>query len=138
MSEWIKKGIDLGGGAVAGVVDQLTQNRDEQQALKERTAGTLAADKKLPVMKQFGTYLNYGVPIVAILASAMGWVRGDNETRLVTIGGQLAGRKATHQFTTGSKSSTPSAAYTAWQRAQAAANAARGATTGMRTSVLEI
>ena len=124
MANWAKVGVDVVGGGVAGVADQLAQNFDEKRAMDERAAGTLAADKKLSLLKQAGTYLNYGVPILAIVASAMGWVRGENETRLATIGGQLAGRKATHTLTTGSKSATPSAAYTAWQR-RAAAEAAK-------------
>lgn len=119
MAEWQKIGIDLGVGAIAGGVDQWIQNADEKRGLDARAAGTLAADKKLPVMKQYGTYLNYGVPILAVVATAMGWLKGDMATRLVTAGGQLAGRKLTHQFTTGAGSNVPSAAYTAWQRTRA-------------------
>jgi len=127
MANWTKVGTDLGIGAVAGVVDQLAQNSDEKRAMAMRAAGTLAADKKMPLMKQYGTYINYGVPLLAVVAVATNMVRGEMETRLVTIGGQLAGRKATHQFTTGSTSATPSAAYTAWQRQAAIAAASRGA-----------
>jgi len=138
MTEWTKVGVDFVVGGALGAGDQLLQNQDEKRGLEARAAGTLAAGKKLPIMGQIGTYYNYGLPIVAILATAMGWVKGDMATRLVTAGAQLAGRKGVHQMTTGANSPTPSAAYTAWQRAQAAANASRGATTGMRTSVLEI
>jgi hypothetical protein len=122
---WTKVAVDVGTGGVAGVADQLVQNLDENRALAERATGALAADKKLPIMKQYGTYLNYGAPLLAVIASAMGWIRGDMETRLVTAGGQLAGRKATHHFTTGATSKSPSAAYTAWARQAAAAEAAR-------------
>ena len=118
--DWTKVGVNAVSGGVAGVADQFVQNWDEDRALKERAAGTLAADKKLPIMKQGGSYLNYFAPGVVVFAAAMGWLRGEMETRLVTIAGQLAGRKATHQLTTGSKSNAPSAAYTAWQRQQAA------------------
>lgn len=124
MAKWTKVGADVVVGGIAGTVDQVVQNMDEKRALDERAAGTLAANKKLPLMKQAGTYLNYGVPLLAIIASAMDWVRGDTQTRLVTIGGQLAGRKATHQFTTGAASATPAAAYTAWARQAAAAREA--------------
>lgn len=128
MTNWTKVGTDLGVGAVAGVVDQLAQNSDEKRAMAERAAGKLAADKKMPLMKQYGTYINYGLPLLAVVAVATGMVReGEMTTRLLTAGGQLAGRKATHQFTTGSTSSTPSAAYTAWQRQAAMDAAARGA-----------
>ncbi|MDP2729124.1 MAG: hypothetical protein Q8O55_01420 [Dehalococcoidales bacterium] len=127
MSDWFKVGAGAVTGAVAGVADQVVQNMDEKRALDERAAGRLAVDKKLPLMQQFGTYLNYGVPILTVLASAMGWVKGDVETRLVTAAGQLAGRKATHQLTTGAKSNTPSAAYTAWNRAEVARQAGRSA-----------
>ncbi len=123
MTAWSKVGVDLGMGAAAGVADQFVQNMDEKRGLEQRAAGIIGPTEKLPVMRQTGTYLNYGVPILAILASAMGWVRGENETRLVTIGGQLAGRKITHQYSTKSTSSTPSAAYSSWQRAQAQARA---------------
>ncbi len=127
MTNWTKVGLDLGVGGVAGVVDQLAQNSDEKRALAERVAGTLAANKKMPLMKQYGTYINYGVPLLAVVGVAMDMVKGDMATRLVTAGGQLAGRKATHQFTTGATSATPSAAYTQWARqAAAAAAAARG------------
>jgi hypothetical protein len=123
MTEWTKVGIDIGMGGAAGAADQLVQNMDEKRALEERAAGKLGATEKLPMMRQTGTYLNYGIPILAVLAAAMGWVKGDMETRVATIGGQLAGRKLTHQLSTGATSATPSAAYTAWQRAQAQAAA---------------
>ena len=139
MTEWVKVGVDLGTGAAAGVGDQLIQNWDERRALAARTAGTLAADKKLPIMKQAGTYLNFGVPILGVVGVATNFVKGDWATRLVTIGGQLAGRKVTHQLTTGAGSSTPTAAYTKWERAKAAQEAAKaGGGAGMRASVLEI
>jgi hypothetical protein len=119
VAEWKKIGMAVGIGAVAGAADQLIQNYDENRALKMRAAGTLAADAKMPIVKQFGTYLNYGVPVLAVIATAMGWVKDDLAISLVTAGGQLAGRKVTHQFSTRSTSPTPSAAYTEWARQQA-------------------
>jgi len=123
VANWQKVGVDLVMGGAAGGLDQWIQNVDEKRGLDERAAGTLPADKKLPVMKQYGTYLDYGVPLLSVIAVGMGWLGGDMATRALTIGGQLAGRKMTHQFTTGAGSNVPSAAYTSWQR-QAALNAA--------------
>ena len=125
VAEWKKIGMAVGIGGVAGLADQLIQNYDENRALKMRAAGTLAADAKMPIVKQFGTYLNYGVPVLAVLATAMGWVKDDLAISLVTAGGQLAGRKVTHQLSTRSTSPTPSAAYTEWARTAAAANRER-------------
>jgi hypothetical protein len=119
MAEWKKVGVGMGVGAVAGGVDQWVQNADEKRGLDARAAGTLAADKKLPVTKQIGTYYNYGVPILALLATGMNWLKGDWVAIAGAVGGQLAGRKLTHQFTTGAGSNVPSAAYTAWQRTRA-------------------
>lgn len=129
MAEWIKVGTDLVVGGVAGGVDQWVQNYDEKRGLDARALpstdpGYLASDKKLPVMKQFGTYYNYGIPILGVIAVGMNWLKGDWATRALTIGGQLAGRKLTHQFTTGAGSNVPSAAYTAWQRQRAMGNEA--------------
>lgn len=120
MANMTKIGVDVLLGGSAGVLDQIVQNMDEKRALDARAAGKLAATAKLAPMQQYGTYLNYGVPLLTVIASAMGWVRGDMETRLITAGAVLAGRKTAHTMTTGSKSSTPSAAYTAWRRTELA------------------
>jgi hypothetical protein len=120
MADWKRVGIGGGVGAVAGVLDQVIQNADEKRGLDARAAGTLPADKKLSVWKQFGTYYDYGIPVASLLAIGMGWLKGDMAMTLATVGGQLAGRKLTHQFTTGAGSNVPSAAYTAWQRAKSA------------------
>ena len=114
----------MGIGAVAGAADQLIQNYDENRAMKMRAAGTMGATAKMPIVKQFGTYHNYGVPILAIAATAMGYLKDDLAISLLTAGGQLAGRKVTHQFSTKSTSPTPSAAYTEWARQAAAREAA--------------
>lgn len=127
MSDWMKLSTDVGTGLLVGAGDQLIQNQDEKRALAERAAGTLPADKKLPVMKQYGTLFNYGVPLVIVGAIAMNALRGDWATRLATAAGQLAGRKVTHQFTTKSTSPYPSAAYTQWQREKAMERAAHAA-----------
>lgn len=130
MAAWSKLGTDVVVGGVIGAADQLIENQDEKRGLEARAAGTLAPDKKLPIMGRISTYYNYGVPLLALVASLMGWVRDDMETRFVTAGAQLAGRKVTHTMTTGPNSVTPSAAYSAWQRQASAAReaAARAAT----------
>lgn len=124
MPDWQKVAVDAVAGGAAGGIDQWVQNADEKRGLDAREAGTLPADKKLAVTKQYGTYFNYGVPILAVIGVGMGWLRGDWATRAVTIGGQLAGRKMTHQFTTTASSNTPSAAYTEWARRTAKERAA--------------
>ena len=124
MAEWMKVGTNLVVGGVAGGMDQWIQNADEKRGLDARALSPtdpnyLEPDKKLPVMKQFGTYFDYGIPLLGVIAVGMNWLKGDWATRALTIGGQLTGRKLTHQFTTGAGSNVPSAAYTAWQRQRA-------------------
>ena len=113
--DWVKVGTDVGVGGVAGVGDQLIQNEDDKRA-------AAAPGGKLAIMKQYGTYYNYGVPLLAVVATAMGWVSGAWATRAVVAGSQLAGRKATKQIT---KKATP-VPYGSWQR-DAAAKAAAAA-----------
>ncbi|GAI05070.1 unnamed protein product, partial [marine sediment metagenome] len=48
--------------------------------------------------EEYGTYYNYGFPLVSILLAAFGIIRGDWETRLVTAGATLAGGKAYNQI----------------------------------------
>jgi hypothetical protein len=86
-------GMDVLTGAGAGAVDQLIQNQDDKRAEE------LPSGETLGITRQYGTYLNYGVPILAIAASAMGWLRGDWATRAVLAGSQLAGRKVVWQVT---------------------------------------
>lgn len=86
MINWMKTGTDVVVGGAAGIGDQLVQNADD----KRPEAG---------LMSQYGTYYNYGIPILAILGTAFNFLRGDMATRFVTAGAQLAGRKATHRFT---------------------------------------
>lgn len=91
--EWVKVGMDVGVGGIAGVGDQLIQNQDDKRA------AALPVGEKLPILKQFGTYYNYGVPLLAIFGTAFGLFKGDMATRLVTAGAQLAGRKVAYQMT---------------------------------------
>lgn len=123
MTNWTKVGIDVGVGAGAGAVDQLIQNSDEKRGKNLATTDPtqLDANGKLPIMKQYGTYYNYGVPVLAVLGVAFNMIRGDWATRALTIGGQLAGRKVTHQLTTKATSDTPS--YGSWRAARSEAAA---------------
>lgn len=89
--EWVKVGTNVAVGGAAGAIDQVVQNQDEK---REAAAGA-----KLGIMSQYGTYYNYGVPILAILGAAFGFLRGDMATRLITAGSTVAGRKATWAIT---------------------------------------
>jgi len=121
MADWVKVGTDVAVGGGAGAVDQLLQNQDEKRA-------AAAPNGKLAIMKQYGTYFNYGVPILSILGVAFGYLRGEWATRAVVAGSQLAGRKVTKQVT-----KKAPAAYGSWQRdAAAKAAAARAAAGGSR------
>lgn len=91
MVEWVKVGTDVAVGAAAGAGDQLFQNWDEK---REAELGA-----KLGIMAQAGTYYNYGVPILAILGTAFGFLRGDWANRMIIAGSTLAGRKATWHVT---------------------------------------
>jgi hypothetical protein len=113
MAEWSKVAVDVGSGLGAGALDQFVQNQDDNRG----------ATTPVPVMKQYGTYLNYFAPAAGVIAVAMGWVRGEMATRIATISGQLAGRKVVHRFTEPGKSGP--APYSPWQRANAAAEEAR-------------
>lgn len=104
MVEWVKIGTSVVVGGAAGAIDQVLQNQDEK---RESERG-----EKLPIMSQYGTYYNYGVPILAILASAFGFLKGDMATRVITAGSTIAGRKATWHITKRERV----VAYTRWSR----------------------
>jgi len=89
MAQWVKIGTDAVVGGGVGAVDQLVQNADD----KRLAAGDVG------LMSRYGTYYNYGVPILAVLGVAFGFLRGDWATRAVIAGAQLAGRKVTKQVT---------------------------------------
>jgi len=91
MVQWMKVGSDVIVGGGGGAVDQLVQNADQN---REETSG-----EKLAIMSQYGTYYNYGVPILAILGATFGFLKGDWATRFITMGATLAGRKVTWQIT---------------------------------------
>lgn len=127
--EWVKVGTNVVVGGGVGAVDQLVQNADDKR---------IAEKPDLGIMSQYGTYFNYGVPILTILGTAFGLLTGDWATRAVTAGSQLAGRKVTKQVT---KKAVP---WTGWSRERqleaarkaAEAKAKRGAGTG--APILEI
>ncbi|MBA7615223.1 hypothetical protein ES703_22501 [subsurface metagenome] len=91
MGEWMKVGVSVGVGGAGGAIDQIVQNADQKREE--------AAAAPLGIMSQYGTYYNYGVPILAIVGSAFGFLKGDMATRLITMGSTLAGRKVTWQIT---------------------------------------
>jgi len=91
MVEWIKVGTNVVVGGALGAGDQLIQNADDKREVERA--------EKLPILSQYGTYYNYGIPILGILAAAFGFLRGDWATRVITGGSVLAGRKVTRQVT---------------------------------------
>lgn len=121
MVEWVKVGTSVVVGAAVGAVDQLVQNEDDKR---------IAAKPELGTMAQYGTYLNYGVPILSIAGVAMGWLKGDWAVRAVTAGSQLAGRKIIKQLVKPAAASwaawNPKGIDAAKQRALAEARARAG------------
>ena len=89
MANWRAVGMDMGTGAVFGVVDQVVKKMDTDRATKQ-------AVPQIAWTKRYGTYFNYGVPILTIGAIAMNKLSGLWATRLAVVGGQLAGREVTN------------------------------------------
>lgn len=96
MSDWMRIGTDVGIGAGVGALDQIVQNKDDDRALA-RSLETPA--DKLDLMSQYGTYFNYGVPVLAIAANVMGWLPRGYEDRIMVSASQLAGRRITWRYT---------------------------------------
>ena len=103
---WTPVALNVGVGGGAGVADQLVQNWDEK---RKRT------DPALSRWKEGGTYLNYGLPILAVLGLAFDFLREPWASRAVIAGAQLAGRKATYTMTKAVQSApySPATRYTA-------------------------
>jgi len=104
VTDWVKMGTGIVAGGAAGAVDQLVQNRDDKEEdrrhkLVATDPAYLKATNKLPMMSRFGTYYNYGAPLVAVGAVALGALKGDMALMALTAGGQLAGRQLTHTVT---------------------------------------
>jgi hypothetical protein len=103
----MKVGSDVVVGGGGGVLDQVVQNADQK---REEEKG-----EKLSIMSQYGTYYNYGVPILAILGATFGFLKGDWATRFITMGSTLAGRKVTWQITKRGEGASP------WMRGRSGA-----------------
>lgn len=92
---------------------------------KEDAKRAAAAGAPIPVAQQYGTWYHYGVPVASILLTAFGVLKGDWATRLLSIGGVLAGRKMPEQI----EAASAPAGYSRWSREgeakRAAAEAAR-------------
>jgi hypothetical protein len=93
--DWVKMGEDLGVGLVAGAADQFVQNKDDDRAKAKSTETPVG---ELAMQSQYSTYLNFGLPILDVVAVAMGWLKGEWATRMTTVSGQLVGRKLVHKF----------------------------------------
>jgi len=104
MAQWVKIGTDVVVGGAAGAIDQVLQNQDDK---REAEMG-----ERLGIMAQYGTYYNYGVPILAILGTAFGFLKGDWASRALIAGSTLAGRKAAWHITKRERV----VAYTKWTR----------------------
>lgn len=76
-TDWMKVGVDVGTGAGLGVSSGLISDWDRKRA--EAVGVT-----KLDIIKQAGTYFNYGMPVLSILLTAFGVVRDDWARRLIT------------------------------------------------------
>ncbi len=118
---WVKVGTSAMVGGAAGVIDELVQNQDNATEDAQHKAGTLAANKKLPMFSQWGTYFNYGVPLAAVVGVAAGLLKDDLAIMGLTAGFQLAGRKGTHAVTAKVRP-IPPAAWQVWERGPAKEN----------------
>jgi hypothetical protein len=117
--DWVKLGTGFIAGGAAGAVDQVVQNRDDKEEDRRHGLPTtdpafLKTDAKLPMLSRFGTYYNYGVPLVAVGLTAGGVLKGDTALMALTAGGQLAGREITHSMTAKPRPIVPK--YTVWER----------------------
>ena len=88
MARYTKLGTDLVVGGVGGVANKVVEDWDGKRA-------TAAPGGKLTFFQRGSTYLNFGVPLLGIVGSLVGFLHGDWETRAITVGGVLAGREAT-------------------------------------------
>jgi len=109
--EALKIGASTAVGAGLGVGEYFIDKEDAKRAV--------AAGGALPVVQQYGTWYSYGIPLVSILLTATGVLKGDWATRLLAVGGTLAGRKLPAQI-----EGPVVAGYSKWNRESEAKRAA--------------
>lgn len=90
-----KVGTDVAIGGVAGVADNMAQAYDEKRAADYAAANP---GKTLSMWKQYGTYLNFALPIAGVVAANFVRMSDENLSRISLVGGQLAGRKLAHRY----------------------------------------
>lgn len=86
MANWVKVGTDVAVGGGAGALGQFIADKDAERATPPKW------------YEEYGTYYNYGFPLISILLAAFGIIRGDWETRLITAGSTLGGGKGYKQI----------------------------------------
>ena len=94
MANWVPIAVNVGVGGAVGAADQMLQNQDEKRRRAAESAG-----KKFGRWQEYGTYYNYGLPILSVFATALGFLKGAWADRAVLAGSQLAGRKVTYAMT---------------------------------------
>ena len=116
---WERVAMDVGTGAVGGAVSKLVENWDA-----DRESKLPAGSAPLSFFNRASNYADYGVGLLGLLGTFFGFLSGDWETRVLTLGGTLAGRRATGELT---KKPTTTAAWQRYGNPQAAALAQRQA-----------
>ena len=90
MPNWVKVGTDLAVGGAAGVTSKLAEDWDGDRQAKQPAV-------PLSFFSRASNYVDYGVPLLAVIGCVTGFLRGEWETRALSIGGVLAGRRVTAQ-----------------------------------------
>ena len=108
MPKMMSNVISGGVGVACGVGSYFVDKKDAERA---------AAAGPLPVMKQYGTWYHYAIPGVATVLSLLDVVKGDWQTRLISVGYTLAGRKAPEQIEIATAKPKPLAGRSSAERA---------------------
>jgi len=87
MAVWAKMATDVATGVGVGAISAGAELLDKRREAKAR--------KKLGFFAKASTYVDYGLPLLGVIGSAIGLFKGDWQTRALTIAGVLAGRRAT-------------------------------------------